>query len=56
MLLSIVPRPPVNPNCSLSEQHGELESFDPEEGFRSIGVTVSQPVRRREPAFGHVMY
>ena len=34
----------------------ELESFDPEEGFRSMGVTVSRPAKRREPASRHVMF
>lgn len=38
------------------DKRGELESFDPEEGFRSIGVIASGPVRRREPASPHVMY
>lgn len=38
------------------DKRGELKSFDPEEGFRSIGVIASGPVRRREPASLHVMY
>ena len=38
------------------DKRGELASFDPEEGFRSIGVTVSRPARREEPRSGHVMF
>ena len=38
------------------DKRSELRSFDPEEGFRRIGVTMSRPARRREPASGHVMY
>ena len=34
----------------------ELESFDLEEGFRSIGVIAGGPVRRREPPSHHLMY
>ncbi len=34
----------------------EMESFDPKEGFRSIGVTVSKPTKRREPTSHHVMF
>ena len=41
---------------AMIDKRGELESFDPKEGFRSIGVTMSRQARRREPASGHVMY
>ena len=41
---------------SVVDKRGELESFDPEEGFRSIGVTVSRPARTRDPESRHVMY
>ena len=41
---------------SVVDKRSELASFDPEEGYRSIGVTMSRPPRRREPASGHVMY
>lgn len=41
---------------SVVDKRSEMDSFDPEEGFRSIGVTVSRPVRRRDPDFHHVMY
>ena len=34
----------------------ELESFDPEEGFRRIGVTVSRSVDRPKTASHHVMF
>ena len=37
------------------DKREELESFDPEEGLRSIGVSMDRPVRRREPEF-HLMY
>ena len=38
------------------DKRGELASFDPEEGFRSIGVTVHRPARRQEPKSGHLMF
>ncbi len=41
---------------SVVDKRSELDSFDPEEGFRSIGVTVSRPARRRDPESLHVMY
>lgn len=34
----------------------EMESFDPEEGFRSIGVAVSRSPKRLNPESRHVMY
>ena len=41
---------------SVVDKRSELASFDPEEGYRSIGVTMSRPARRPEPESGHVMY
>ena len=41
---------------SMVDKRGELESFNLEEGLRSIDTTLSGPARRREPASGHVMY
>ena len=41
---------------SVVDKRSELESFDPEEGFRSIGVTVNRSARRRDPGSRHVMY
>ena len=41
---------------SVVDKRSELESFDADEGFRSIGVTMSRPARGREPESGHVMY
>ena len=41
---------------SVVDKRGELESFAPEKGFRSIGVTVSFPARRRDPESRHLMY
>ena len=38
------------------DKRRELESFDPEEGFRRIGVSVSRPERGAEPKSHHVMY
>ena len=38
------------------DKRAELESFDPEEGFRSIGVTVSRPANRAKTASRHVMF
>ena len=38
------------------DKRGELKSFDPEEGFRSIGVTVSRPAKGRYSESHHVMY
>ena len=40
----------------IRDKRSELASFDPEEGFRSIGVTLSRPARRQEPRSGHVMF
>lgn len=40
----------------MQDKRDELASFDPEEGFRSIGVTVNSPVRRQEPASHHLMF
>ena len=41
---------------SVIDKRGELESFDPEQGFQSIGVTMNRPVRRQGTASAHVMY
>ena len=38
------------------DKRGKLESFDANEGFRSIGVTVDRPMRRREPASRYAMH
>ena len=38
------------------DKRSEIESFDPEEGFRRIGVTVHGSARRQDPEFRHVMY
>ena len=40
---------------AMIDKRKELESFDPEEGFQSIGLSVSRPGRRLEPEF-HLMY
>ncbi len=41
---------------AMLDKRSELESFDPEEGFRSIGVTVSWSSKSRNPESHHVMY
>jgi hypothetical protein len=41
---------------SVVDKRFEVESFDPEEGFRSIGVTVSWSTERRDPEPRHLMY
>ena len=41
---------------SMIDKRGELKSFDREEGFRRIGLTVSRQARRPEPVSGHLMY
>ena len=41
---------------SVVDKRRELDSFDLEEGFRSIGVTVNRPTRRRDPESHHLMY
>lgn len=38
------------------DKRSELESFDPEDGFRTIGVTVSRLQQRHDPESRHVMY
>ena len=38
------------------DKRNELNSFDPEEGFRSIGVTVSRALSRQATPSYHVMY
>ena len=38
------------------DKRGEIASFDVEEGFRNIGITVNRPAKRREPESGHIMY
>jgi hypothetical protein len=38
------------------DKRDELEAFDPEVAFQSIGVTVGRTVRRRETASRHLMY
>lgn len=40
---------------AMKDKRAELASFDPEEGFRSIGITESRPARQDQPS-GHVMY
>lgn len=41
---------------SVVDKRGEVAAFDEDEGFRSIGVTVSRPPRRPGPESRHVMY
>ena len=41
---------------SVIDKRSELDSFNLEEGFRSIGITVNRPPRRRDPESHHVMY
>ena len=41
---------------AMKDKRGELASFDPEEGFRSIGITVARPPRRQDALSRHVMY
>ena len=41
---------------AMKDKRDELASFDPEEGFRSIGITVARPPRRQDARSGHVMY
>lgn len=41
---------------SVEDKRGEVAAFDEDEGFRSIGITVSPPARRRSPQSRHVMY
>lgn len=38
------------------DKRAELEAFDPEEGFRSIGVTLNRSAEPPEPESRHVMY
>ena len=38
------------------DKRAELASFEPEEGFRSIGITESGPAGRQDEPSGHVMY
>lgn len=38
------------------DKRRELEAFNPEAGFRSIGVTVKRPARGEDAESGHVMY
>lgn len=40
----------------IRDKRSELASFDPDEGFRSIGVTVNRSARSREPGSRHVMF
>lgn len=41
---------------AIIDKRNELEAFDPEAGFRSIGVTMDRPARHREAASRHLMY
>ena len=41
---------------SVVDKRGELALFDPEEGFRKIGVTMNRASSRRDPEYSHVMY
>ena len=41
---------------SMVDKRGELASFDVEEAFRNIGISVNRPVRRRAPESEHIMY
>ena len=41
---------------AMIDKRSALESFDPEQGFRSIGVTVSRPRARPDTESHHVMY
>ncbi|MCY3817353.1 MAG: hypothetical protein OXG59_13810 [Gammaproteobacteria bacterium] len=43
-------------NLKVLDKRAELESFDPEEGFRSIGVTVSRLANRPKTVSRHVMF
>ena len=38
------------------DKRSEIESLDPEEGSRRIGVTEHGSARRRDPEFRHIMY
>ena len=38
------------------DKRGEVAAFDADEGFQSIGVTVSRPARHADPQSRHVMY
>lgn len=38
------------------DKRDELKSFDPAEGFRSIGVTVGMAKKHKEPELHHLMY
>ena len=41
---------------AMIDKRKELKSFDPEEGFRRIGILISRPGKHREPESHHVMY
>lgn len=41
---------------AIVDKRSEIDSFDPEEGFRSIGVSVSRSAKRRDPESRHLMY
>ena len=43
-------------DLSVVDKRREVDAFDVDQGFRSIGVTVSRPARRRGPESRHVMY
>lgn len=45
-----------NIELTIVDKRGELALFDPEEGFRSIGVTMSRPARPDDIKSRHVMY
>jgi len=38
------------------DKRSEVESFDPEEGFRSIGITLNRPAKLPDSESRHVMY
>ena len=41
---------------AMIDKRNELEGFDPEKAFRSIGVTMHRPTRHQESASRHLMY
>ena len=47
---------PAEIDLPIVDKRRELESFDPEEGFQRIGVSVSRLERRAEPESRHKMF
>ena len=43
-------------DLAIVDKRGEVAAFDVDQGFRSIGVTVSRPTRSPGPESRHVMY